>query len=137
MAVAPLPQVTRVLKYGVSEIPPGKIFMGIPNYGYDWTLPYEPQVSRARSIGNPEAVELAAANGAEIFYDKTAQSPYFHYTQDGRIHEVWFEDIRSIQAKFTLLDSLSLLGAGYWNVMRPFPQNWCFLAWRYHIKKFV
>lgn len=136
MAVAPLPQVRQVLEYGVSEIPPEKIFMGVPNYGYDWPLPYEPKVTRADNIGNQEAIQIAARVGATIQYSETAQSPFFTYTQNGVGHEVWFEDVRSIQAKFNLLDELNLFGAGYWNVMRPFAQNWIFLATRYHIKKF-
>ena len=42
MAVAPLPNVRRVLDYAVTEIPPEKIYLGIPNYGYDWPLPFRP-----------------------------------------------------------------------------------------------
>jgi len=137
MAVAPLPQVRSVLEYGVSEIPPEKIFMGVPNYGYDWKLPYVPKVSRATSIGNEEAVQLAARVGAEILYDASAQAPHFFYTQNGDRHEVWFEDVRSIEAKYGLLEELQLFGSGYWNVMRPFAQNWTFLSTRYDIKKFV
>jgi len=136
MAVAPLPQVREVLEYGVSEIPPEKIFMGVPNYGYDWPLPYEAKRTRATNIGNQEAIQIAARVGATIQYDETSQSPFFIYTQNGVEHEVWFEDVRSIQAKYNLLDELNLLGSGYWNVMRPFAQNWTFLATRYHIKKF-
>ena len=33
MAVSPLPNVRTVLDYAVTEIPPGKIQLGIPNYG--------------------------------------------------------------------------------------------------------
>lgn len=40
MAVAPLNQVRRVVEYAVTEIPPQKIDLGIPNYGYDWPLPF-------------------------------------------------------------------------------------------------
>lgn len=137
MAVAPLPQVRNVLEYGLSEIPSEKIFMGVPNYGYDWKLPYKPKESRAKLIGNEEAVQIAASVGAEILYDTSAQSPHFNYTQNGDRHEIWFEDIRSIEAKYLLLDELQLFGSGYWNVMRPFAQNWAFLSTRYNIKKFV
>lgn len=125
MAVAPLPQVKRALDYALSEIPPQKILMGIPNYGYDWTLPFVSGESKARSIGNSEAVNTAIRYGAEIKFDETAASPYFNYTDEyGRTHEVWFEDARSIQAKFELLINSALAGMGYWNIMRPFPQLW-------------
>lgn len=127
MAVAPLPQVERVLRYGLSEIPPEKIQMGIPNYGYDWILPYEKE-QRATTVGNQEAVLLASQVGAEIRFDETAQSPTFQYSLGGVSHEVWFEDARSIQAKLRLADALGLRGLGYWNLLRPFPQNWAFFS---------
>ena len=42
MAVAPLPSVRRVVEFALTEMPPEKIFLGFPNYAYDWTLPYAP-----------------------------------------------------------------------------------------------
>lgn len=36
MAVAPINKVEQVVRFAVSQIPPEKIFLGIPNYGYDW-----------------------------------------------------------------------------------------------------
>ena len=92
MAVAPLPNVRRVLDYAVTEIPPEKIYLGIPNYGYDWPLPFRQGETKARSISNQYAVEMAVAYRAAISYDETAQSPWFNYTRDGRAHVVWFED---------------------------------------------
>ena len=50
MAVAPLNKVREVLNYAVTEISPDKINMGIPNYGYDWPLPYERGVTRQLEI---------------------------------------------------------------------------------------
>ena len=79
MAVAPINAVRRVLDYAVTEIPPEKIIMGIPNYGYDWTLPYKSGETRAKLISNEEAVRIAIQNNAEIRFDETAQSPYFNY----------------------------------------------------------
>ncbi len=137
LAVAPIPQVEKVVQYAVSVIPPEKIFMGIPNYAYDWTLPYVPKVSEAVTIGNQWAVKIAAENQAEIQYDEVAQSPFFYYSKDNKEHVVWFEDVRSIEAKFNLLDNYNLLGPGYWNVMRPFAQNWAFISTQYHVKKYL
>lgn len=133
MAVAPLRNVELVVDYALSEIPAEKIWMGIPNYGYDWTLPFR-QGSRARSISNQEAVTLAVQNRAAIRFDQAAQSPWFRYVDgQGREHEVWFEDARSIRAKLELARSRGLYGVGYWNLMRPFPQNWALLNSLYEI----
>lgn len=137
MAVAPLNRVREVVEYAVTQIPPSKIQMGIPNYGYDWPLPFEEGVTQATSIGNTYATEIATRYGAEIQYDETAQSPYFNYYRNGQQHVVWFEDVRSIQAKYNLLDEYNLLGAGYWNAMRPFAQNWAFVGSQYIIRKIV
>ena len=52
MAVAPLNQVRRVVEYAVTQIDPAKIDLGIPNYGYDWPLPFERGVTMARTLGN-------------------------------------------------------------------------------------
>ncbi len=101
--------------------------MGIPNYGYDWPLPFERGITKARLVGNVEAQQIAAENGAEIQFSETAQSIFFTYTNDGGSHEVWFEDVRSIEAKINLAKEYSLLGVGYWNLMRPFRANWLLL----------
>lgn len=135
LAVAPIENVRAVIEYALTEISSEKIYLGIPNYGYDWTLPYVRGESRAQSISNVEAVDIARENGVEISFDETSQSPYFNYTApDGTRHEVHFEDARSIAAKLSLISEYSLFGAGYWNLMRPFPQNWAVLSEMFDIK---
>ena len=135
MAVAPLPNVRRVVEYALTEIPAEKILLGIPNYGYDWTLPFVQGESRATSISNQYAVTLAAENGVDISFDTQAQAPFFRYRDDmGQEHEVWFEDARSIRAKLSLIGEYGLLGAGYWNLMRPFPQNWLVLNSMFYLE---
>lgn len=127
MAVAPLNMVRRVVEYAISEIPAEKISMGIPNYGYDWPLPYVRGTTQATTIGTLEAIRLAIDHGVEIRFDETAMSPYFRYWQYGIQHEVWFEDVRSLKAKFDLVKEYGLSGVGYWQLMRFFRANWLLL----------
>lgn len=137
MAVAPITSVRRVLDYAVTEIAPEKIYMGIPNYGYDWTLPYVSGTA-ATVVGNDEAVRIAASRGAVIQFDESAQTPYFNYYDDFKTeHEVWFEDARSISAKLRLIAEYGFLGAGYWNVMRAFVQNWQVVSALFDITKLI
>ncbi len=136
MAVAPINMVRRVVDYAVTEISRDKISLGIPNYGYDWPLPYERGETKARTISNQEAVELAVDYGVEIQFDETAQSPYFRYWQYGIQHEVWFEDVRSMKAKFDLVLEYGLSGVGYWQLMNFFRANWLLLEDMFLIERF-
>ena len=127
MAVAPLPQVRKVVEYALTEFSPEQLYLGIPNYGYNWPLPFR-EGNRAVSVNNVEAVRLAWNRHAAIRYDETAQAPWLRYVDEqGAEHEVWFEDARSIQAKLNLALEYGLYGVGYWNLDRPFPQNWVVL----------
>lgn len=125
MAIAPINNVSRVLDYALTEIAPEKLFLGIPNYAYDWTLPFVQGQSAAQVIGNITAADRAFIYGAEIQFDEASQSPFYYYTAaDGTTHNVWFEDVRSISAKYQLIDSSGIAGGGYWNFMRAFPQGY-------------
>ena len=137
MAVAPKNEVRRVLQYAVSAIPPEKILMGFPNYAYDWPLPFERGVTKATTLGNPEAAALAGREGAQILFDNRAASPFFTYRGESGSHEVWFEDARSVLAKLELLEEFRLKGIGVWNIMRPFSQLWYLLGYYYEIVKLL
>lgn len=128
MAVAPINKVREVVDYAVTRIDPSKIDLGIPNYGYDWTLPYVRGESAAKVIGNVEAVQIAVSAGVPILFDETSMSPFFRYEKDGVQHEVWFEDVRSLREKFSLLPIYGLRGIGYWQIMRLFRANWLLLT---------
>lgn len=134
MAVAPINKVREVVDYAVTRIDPAKIALGIPNYGYDWTLPFVQGESAAKVVGNVEAMQLAASVGAVIQFDETAMSPFFRYEKDGAEHEVWFEDVRSLKEKFSLLPAYGLRGMGYWQIMRLFRANWLLLADTFQIQ---
>lgn len=135
MAVSPINKVREVLDFAVSQIPPEKILMGMSNYGYDWTLPYVRGESRAKTIGNVEAIQIARENNAVIQFDELSQAPYFNYTVDGVEHEVWFEDARSINARLQLVPEYGLKGVGYWQLMKYFRQNWMVLNNLFEIER--
>ena len=135
MAVAPINMVRRVLDYAVSAIPAGKILMGVPNYGYDWTLPFV-QGTTARPLTNVEAVTLAGQVGASIQFDEAAQSPFFRYRDgDGKQHEVWFEDARSLRAKYALVNEYGLAGVSFWNLNNLFRTNFIVLESMFSVEK--
>ena len=143
MAVAPIREVRRVVNYAVSEIEPQKLLLGLPNYGYDWALPYVAGESRAESLGNVAAVNRAADRGAAIRFDEAAESPTYNYFdrpqtyEDAVAHVVWFENARSIREKLLLGAEYGLGGFGVWNIMRYFPALWTQLNRMFRIRKSV
>lgn len=135
MAVAPLNLVEDVIRYAVTVIPSEKILLGIPNYAYDWILPYDRR-RPAELTMNIEAVNRAVEHNSEIMFDSVAMCPYFHYNDDrGRRHVVWFDDARSMQAKYSLIEKYDLGGLSYWNINTLFLPSWLVLSDMYDIDK--
>lgn len=136
MAVSPIGPVRQVLEYAITEMPASKIMMGQNLYGYDWTLPYVAGGPYARALSPQAAIDLARNRGVAIQYDYRVQAPHFDYIDDsGKSHKVWFEDARSIQAKFNLIKELGLRGISYWKLGLPFPQNWLLIQDNFNVVK--
>ena len=134
-AISPLDQIRRVLDYAVTVIPRKKIFFGFQIYARDWLLPHV-QGQEAETFSCQEALNRAVRYQAEIRFDEIAQSPFFTYRDSqGRMHEVWFEDARSAQAKFETVKEYGLSGISYWALGYPFPQNWTLLAENFQVYK--
>lgn len=136
-AISPLNEIKRVLDYAVSVIPRNKIFFGFQLYARDWLLPHvRGQVAETFSM--QEAVARAVKYGAAIQYDPVSQTPFYRYRDElGRMHEVWFEDARSAQAKFDTVKNYNLRGISYWALGFPFPQNWALLEDNFTIRKLI
>ncbi|MGM0878813.1 MAG: glycoside hydrolase family 18 protein [Bacillota bacterium] len=136
MAVSPINPVRKVLEYAISEMPSRKIMMGQNLYGYDWTLPFVQGGQYAKAVSPQQAIQLASKYNESIKYDYEAQAPHFNYTdENGKEHKVWFEDARSIQAKFDLIKELNLRGISYWKLGLAFPQNWLLIANNFEVEK--
>ncbi|MHA6261084.1 glycosyl hydrolase family 18 protein [Sporosarcina sp. CAU 1771] len=136
-AISPLNEIKRVLDYAVTVIPRDKILFGFQIYARDWLLPHK-DGQEAETFSQQEALRRAIKNKVAIQYESVAESPYFRYLdEEGREHEVWFEDARSAQAKFNIVKEYKLRGISYWVLGYPFPQNWLLLEDNFIIRKKV
>ncbi|HEU4963281.1 MAG TPA: glycosyl hydrolase family 18 protein [Bacilli bacterium] len=120
--VAALPWVEDTLKQALNEgVPPEKILLGIPVYGYDWTV----------GQGNARALSYDAVNrvrrqfnGVTKFHP-TFKVPHMTYTDSqGRQHEVWYEDARSLALKLDLVRKYNLAGVIIWRLGLEDPAAW-------------
>ncbi len=135
-AISPLNRIINVLNYALTVMPANKILFGFQIYARDWLLPHV-QGQEAETFSMQEAVSRAVKYRVTIQYNPVAQSPFFRYTDEqGRMHEVWFEDARSAQAKFDVVKAYNLRGISYWVLGYPFPQNWILLEDNFTVRKF-
>ncbi|MGB8451967.1 MAG: LysM peptidoglycan-binding domain-containing protein [Anaerocolumna sp.] len=133
---APLNLLVILLEYLLTQIPPEKISIGVSSIGYVWEIPYIQGVSRANSISNTNAVQLASDVGAEINYNESNLSSYFFIT-DSNEYLVYFHDIRSIDTSMRTMSENKLQGADIWNIMYFLTQTFFLINTQYNIEKVI
>ncbi|MGP4039874.1 LysM peptidoglycan-binding domain-containing protein [Gracilibacillus sp. D59] len=121
--VAPLWWMAQVVRYATSLIDSRKIQIAFPLYGYDWRV--IDNTTNALSVNR--AQNQAISTNTVIEFEPVAASPWYQYWTGTQEHIVWFEDIRSYQKKYNLVDQYQLLGVTYWQLNLPAPQNWFYL----------
>jgi spore germination protein len=109
--IAPATWVRDVLAYAVGEIPPHKIVLGVPTYGYGWVG------SDVRLVSWLQAYELSRDLGVPVRWDAAAESPWITFRDDqGRPHTIWFENTYSIRSKLELAHEYGIGGVFLWLV---------------------
>src|SRR5699024_11652998 len=126
--VAPINEVRNTIEFALERMDRRKVILGVPFYGYDWALPYNPGVL-SQAISNQNAVNIAMSQDSSIHYSGEYKSPYFYYVDEqGQNHIIWFEDARSIAEKCLLVREYQLLGTGAWQMGLDFPLGPCLLT---------
>ncbi len=114
--------VEEVLHYALRRVPPGKILLGIPFYGRDWTDAQGGTV--ARSLSFRDASALLGQAQIQPLWDDRWRSPWFQYRDGSAQHTVWFENNRSLSEKLGLMWQHRLRGFAAWRLGVEDPQFW-------------
>jgi spore germination protein YaaH len=109
--VAGLDWVEACVTYAVSVIPPGKISLGVPAFGYDWDLTDK---SKDSQFNWDQVPTLLSRTGTVEQWDADSSSPFVTYESGGRQHIVWFENARSLGLKAQLVAKYHLGGLSVW-----------------------
>lgn len=110
--IAPYWWINDVLSYMTGIIPPEKLLLGMPTYGYDW-----PAGKAASSVSASKLNDIKAQYKVEEYFDKHHISPYFKYTdQQGVVHEIWMENQQSMEAKYDLAVDYNIAGISFWRI---------------------
>jgi spore germination protein len=114
--------VRATLDYAVSVVDKSKLMLGIPQYAYDWVIGTSKRSGSAYSTQH--AIDLYTGYQSQVHYDENAAAPWFRYVdKKGNLHEVWFEDPRSLLVKLRLIRKYGLAGMGCWHLGLTMPQT--------------
>ncbi|XP_062921134.1 di-N-acetylchitobiase-like [Mobula hypostoma] len=119
--------ISKYIKLGIS---PSKLILGVPWFGVDYTCKKLHEAGGCELINKPNKQTCNVKSGDTIpyktvmtllpravsqkFWENDLQVPSFTYMSQGKSHEVWYDNPRSIAAKASLVKKFKLAGIGAW-----------------------
>ena len=101
--------------YLAQGVPPGRLILGVPYYGYDW--PVSSDVMQAETTGRGTARVYATVQDmlmqADRQWSDALRNPWFSYQSQGW-RQVWYDDAQSLAFKYDLVLDRGLAGPGIW-----------------------
>jgi len=101
--------------YMAEGVPPNKLLLGVPWYGYDWPVTSSVRKAATTGTGTSRTYNSAlalVATGTRIFDDLTGV-PYMSY-QTSQWRQMWYDDSTSLQIKSNIAKDMYLAGIGIW-----------------------
>ena len=107
---APLEWIDRVLTFAERKVPPSKVFMGVPFYGFDW------HGGSVATVSGHRGASLAQTHDATVSRDASSQEATMTFTDGGETHTVYFQDEKAVAAKLAALraDHPDIAGISIW-----------------------
>lgn len=113
--------ITSNIRDFLSYVPPDKILLGVPFYGYEWqVVTGEPGAATFPDSGSTATYkrvqELLEASPSEVEegWDAAALSPYVVYVDGGEQRIIYYDNPRSLSYKLDLVQQLGLRGVAIW-----------------------
>lgn len=117
-----------VVNYAAMAIPPEKLVIGLPTYGFDWNLT---SPDKTKCIFYEQVKQRMCKYDASDRIDGVTGQPFFNYTDEtGDEHIVWYEDVRSLSNKFDVLSKYSMRGLAFWVLTLEDQRIWSELSSR-------
>jgi spore germination protein YaaH len=117
--IAPLPWFGEAAGRAASQVPPGKLVVGLASYAYDW-----PKGGAATPLSISDAQALAAAKGVKPARDAASGELHFSYAAAGVAHDVWLVDAEASRAQDAELKRRGLRNAALWRLGVEDPALW-------------
>jgi spore germination protein YaaH len=115
------------LDYALKVVPPEKLSLGIPLYGYHWFAgtpvksadklgekPSDKPNPSAEYISTGDAFDLAKAYNGHVEWDSADRVAWFYFNRDDMREWIFFTDARTFRERYTLVKDRGLQGFCSW-----------------------
>ncbi|MEK4425825.1 glycosyl hydrolase family 18 protein [Solibacillus sp. FSL K6-1523] len=136
--VAPIDEVRKSIEFALQHMNREKIMLGVPRYGYEWTLDDDGNVISGRAVSVSGATQLALNYQVPIQYSLEYEQPFFIYwDENGNQNIVWFENAQALTAKLQLVIDYQLMGVGAWQLGLGFPQSFYLINYLFDTRHII
>jgi cellulose synthase/poly-beta-1,6-N-acetylglucosamine synthase-like glycosyltransferase/peptidoglycan/xylan/chitin deacetylase (PgdA/CDA1 family)/spore germination protein YaaH len=105
-------------------VPPDKLILGLPAYGYDW-----PQGSEGNDVTYQEALVTAAESEGRVTFDSTEYNlSYTYYDDNDSLHAVFFADAATVFNEMRTATRYSVRNFALWRLGSEDRRLWKFYA---------
>ena len=108
------------------EIDPDKLILGIPFYTRIWTEDTDGVIVRNSTV-NMEDIEDILPDNVERTWDDELKQYYVEYQEENYTRKMWIEDIESLKAKVSLVNTNNLAGVASWQYGMETEDVWSML----------
>ncbi len=105
---------TEALQQFTAVMPPQKVILGVPFYGYDWPTADGTRNAQPTGGERPLSSGQIAASGHPTYWDPSTQTAWTAYQVGTQWHETFFDNPTSLALKAKLADSFHIGGLGIW-----------------------
>ncbi|MFI6878783.1 glycosyl hydrolase family 18 protein [Streptomyces sp. NPDC050400] len=114
-----------ILATATAQVPPAKLEMGLPAYGWDWVVGSK---DRAHHVTWKDAEALRRKVKAPYTLDPASRTPHFTYEEGKARHTVWYQDARGTAAHLPALRTYGVRNTVLWALNFEDPDVWRQLA---------
>ena len=95
-------------------MPPSKVILGLPFYGYDWPTTDGTATASATGPESPLPDSTIATSGHPTYWDPVTDTPWTSYEVGDQWHKTYFDDPTSLALKAQLANYFHIAGVGIW-----------------------
>ncbi|WP_462413456.1 glycosyl hydrolase family 18 protein [Neobacillus sp. Marseille-QA0830] len=131
-SVASLPWVEKNLQQLLSEVPNGKLILGVPLYSRLWKEQTNSDGTTkitSKALSMDQVQQWLGERGVQPAYDEESGQNYAEYTapEENAVYKIWIEDESSLAKRASLVDKNKLAGVASWTRLFAGESAWAAL----------